>query len=94
MGALSSLRNRIVAGRRIARERLKLVLMCDRAGIPPRMLECLKEDLLRVIGDYVEVGESGPEFTITTNEGASALVATIPIKRLKRSWDPPVRAAQ
>lgn len=94
MGALKSLRNRILAGRRIARERLKLVLISDRAGIPPRMLECLKEDLLRVIGEYVEVAEGGPELTITTSKDTSALVATIPIRRLRRQWQPPARAAQ
>lgn len=94
MGALMSLRNRILAGRRIARERLRLVLISDRAGIPPRMLECLKKDLMRVIAEYVEVSEGGPEFTVTTAKGTSALVATIPIKRLKRQWQPPARAAQ
>lgn len=93
MGALRSLRD-ILASRDIARERLRLVLISDRAGISPLMLECLKDDLVRAIGEYVELDESGPDFTIASAEGSSALVASIPIKRLRRHWQPPERLAQ
>lgn len=93
MGALKSLRD-ILASREVARERLRLVLISDRAGISPQMLDCLKADLLRVIGDYVELDDAGPDFTIASAEGTAALVASIPIKRLKRHWQPPERLAQ
>ncbi|MGE5560642.1 MAG: cell division topological specificity factor MinE [Chloroflexota bacterium] len=93
MGGLKRLRD-FLASRDIARERLRLLLVSDRAGISPRMLECLKEDLLRVISEYVDIADQGPEFTIATADGSAALVASIPIKRLRRNWQPPERLAQ
>ncbi|MEW5761621.1 MAG: cell division topological specificity factor MinE [Bacillota bacterium] len=68
----------------VAKERLRLVLVHDRASVSPQLLQVLKEDLLKVISNYIEVDENRLEVQIDRTENAVALVASIPIKRLKR----------
>jgi len=70
----------------VAKERLRLVLVQDRCNIAPHILESLKEDLISVISKYMEIDESGLEVTFTTEEGTLALVANIPILRMKRTY--------
>ncbi|MDI6617371.1 MAG: cell division topological specificity factor MinE [Clostridiales bacterium] len=73
----------------VAKERLKLILIHDRANIPPQFLSMIKGDLIKVISDYAEIDEEGIEITINTGgEGGrkssvSSLVASIPIKKVK-----------
>ena len=43
--------------RDIARERLRLVLIHDRASVSPNFLNALKEELIRVIREYMEIDE-------------------------------------
>jgi cell division topological specificity factor len=72
----------------VAKERLKLVLIHDRANVSPKFLEMVKGDIIKVISNYMEIDESS--FTIKLSrieQGddnySSALVANIPIKRMK-----------
>lgn len=72
----------------IAKERLKLVLIHDRANVSPQFLEMIKGEILGVISDYMEIDEEGLEISLTRtrrSDGASvpALVANIPIRKMK-----------
>lgn len=71
----------------IAKERLKLILIHDRANVSPQFLEMVKGDIIKVISDYAEIDESGLEikFTRSGEKGCEvpALVANIPIKKMK-----------
>lgn len=67
----------------IARERLRLVLVHDRAGVSPIFLEAIKEDLLRVISRYMEVDSAAVEVSLTREKNSVALMASIPVLRLK-----------
>lgn len=73
----------------IAKERLKLVLIHDRANVSPQFLEMIKGELIKVISDYMEIDERGLEVKLTRtrreydNSTVPALVANIPIKRMK-----------
>jgi len=72
----------------IAKERLKLVLIHDRANVSPKFLELIKGDIIKVISNYMEIEEKGFEIRLTRikqdNENyTSALVANIPIKKMK-----------
>ena len=73
----------------IAKERLKLVLIHDRANVSPQFLEMIKGELIGVISDYMEIDEKGLEIKLTRtkrdidNSTVPALVANIPIKRMK-----------
>jgi len=72
----------------IAKERLQLLLIHDRANVSPKFLEMIKSEIMDVITDYVEIDE-GFEFKLTRTKKESdnstipALVANIPIKKMK-----------
>jgi len=68
----------------IASERLRVVLIHDRASVSPQFLESLKGDMMAVISKYAEIDEKGTVVDFSTADGSVALVANIPIKRVKR----------
>ena len=75
----------------IARERLKLVLIHDRAGTSPssNVMEMLRKDIIGVISKYFDVEESDFDVEITNSaniqrgSAATQLSANIRIKRFK-----------
>lgn len=73
----------------VAKERLKLVLIHDRANISPHFLEILKGDIIRVISDYMVIDEEGLDIKLTRTRRESdntpipALIANIPILKMK-----------
>ena len=75
----------------IAKDRLKLVLIYDRAGTSSNndMIEMMKKDILKVISQYIEIEEDEFHLNIKTaqtpGEGTtSELIANIPIKKVKK----------
>ena len=86
---LFKLFNRNDSSKDIAKERLKLVLINDRANVSPQFLEMIKGELIKVISDYMEIDEQGLEIKLTRTKRdiddstVPALVANIPIKRMK-----------
>lgn len=68
----------------VAVERLRLVLVHDRANISPGLMEALKEDLIAVISKYMDIDEEAMEINLNSEELSAALVANIPIKRIRR----------
>ncbi|HHU74796.1 MAG TPA: cell division topological specificity factor MinE [Clostridiales bacterium] len=75
----------------IAKDRLKLVLVSDRANCSPEIMEQIKNDIIAVISKYIEIDQEGLDIKITQMESESnngvvpALFANIPIKDLKSS---------
>lgn len=75
----------------VAKDRLKLVLIHDRANCSSEMLELMKRDIIAVITRYMEVDERGLEINIgTTNSEyengiVPALYANIPIKSMRKT---------
>lgn len=73
----------------IARNRLKLLLVSDRANCSPELLEMIKNDMIQAISKYVEVDTDGLEIHITQTESddhlrkVPALYANIPIRDLQ-----------
>lgn len=74
------------ASKNIAKERLRLVLVHDRATISPHMLNQLKEDLIKVISNYMEIDESALEVNFSQDDHEVALVANIPVVKMKRDY--------
>ncbi|HHX97204.1 MAG TPA: cell division topological specificity factor MinE [Clostridia bacterium] len=68
----------------IAKERLRLVLVHDRASISPQLLEDLKEDMLKVISTYMDIDRAATEVTLKTDEASVALMASIPVIKINR----------
>lgn len=69
----------------IAKERLRLVLVHDRTNVSPQFLESLKEELIAVISRYMEIEEDHMDVTLQSSENQVALVANIPVRRMKRA---------
>lgn len=67
------------ASKAIAKERLRLVLIHDRAGIPPELLNVIKNEILTVISKHVKVEREGIEMSLSHQQGQTRLVADIPI---------------
>ncbi|WP_088554543.1 cell division topological specificity factor MinE [Calderihabitans maritimus] len=73
------------SSKQVAKERLRLVLVHDRTSMSPHILEALKEDLIKVISNYMEIDEKSLEVSLNREADSVALVANIPVIRLKRS---------
>lgn len=73
----------------VAKDRLKLLLVSDRANCSPETMEMIKNDIIKVIAKYMEIDCEGLDIQITTTESEDgngavpALVANIPIKEVK-----------
>lgn len=67
-----------------AKERLRLVLVQDRAILSPGLLDSLKEDLIQVLSKYMDIDEDGLEVDLDNQDESVALVANIPVRRVKR----------
>lgn len=65
-------------------ERLRLVLVHDRANVAPGLLEMLKEELIEVISKYMDIDEETMEVTLNSGELSASLIANIPVKRIRR----------
>lgn len=67
-----------------AKERLRLVLVQDRAMLSPGLLESLKEDLIEVLQKYMDIDEEHLEVNLDNSDESVALVANIPVRSVKR----------
>lgn len=73
----------------VAKERLQLLLVHDRADVSPKFLELIKEDILNVISNYADIDDIGLNVEITREKRSDdtyipALHANIPIKKMKQ----------
>lgn len=75
----------------IAKDRLKLLLVSDRANCSPEIMEKIKNDIIQVISKYMEIDAEGLDIQITQTESEGnngnvpALFANIPIKDMRHS---------
>lgn len=75
----------------VAKDRLKMVLVSDRANCSPEIMEQIKNDIIQVISKYVEIDVEGLDIKIEQTESEStngmvpALYANIPIKDMKHN---------
>ena len=81
---IAKLFNRDTSSRNIAKERLRLVLVHDRANVSPQLLQDLKSDLIKVISNYLDIDEQGLEVSFENSQNQVALIANIPVKKMKR----------
>ncbi len=72
----------------VAKDRLRLVLMHDRADIPAPMMDKMRHELLVVLSKYVEIDESALEVTLDRADETVALIANIPIRRVRTEGRP------
>lgn len=74
----------------MAKDRLKLLLVSDRANCTPELLEMIKNDIIKVISKYMDIDADGLDIQITQTESENnngavpALYANIPIRDIKQ----------
>lgn len=63
----------------VAKDRLKLVLVSDRANCSPDLMEQIKNDIINVLSKYVEIDKEGLDIKIeqTESEGNNGSVPAL-----------------
>lgn len=69
----------------MAKDRLKLVLIQDRANMSPTMIEDLRKDLIHVISKYMDFDEKTLEVQMAEQDEMTMLEVNIPIANVKRN---------
>jgi len=75
---------------RVARDRLKILLITDRINCSPEMVELIKRDVTNVISRYMKIDTENMEIQISTKKSnsrggkAPVLYANVPILDLHK----------
>jgi cell division topological specificity factor len=87
MSVIATLIDRLLGrhtpSRTTAKDRLRLVLLHDRTDIPGAMLEQMRLDMIAVLSKYVEIDQESLEVNLEKEDGSVALVASIPIRKVR-----------
>lgn len=67
-----------------AKDRLRIVLIHDRTDISPQLLNNLRDEIVGVLTKYMDIDREKIEIDLDRDEKAVALVANIPVIRIKR----------
>jgi cell division topological specificity factor len=67
----------------VAKDRLRVVLMQDRASIPAPLMEQMRREILEVVSRYAEIDEQELDVSVDREGDAVALIANIPIRRVR-----------
>lgn len=75
------------SAKEVASDRLKLILIHDRATLSPDLLDNIRNDILKCLAKYVEIDDGEVDVKMASKDdipdGSPALIASIPIKRIK-----------
>ena len=63
----------------VAKQRLQLVLVHDRANISPGLLAMIKDEIISVISRHIEIDRNAVEINFSQQGRESRLVADIPL---------------
>ncbi len=68
---------------KVAKKRLQMVLIQDRASVSPEVMEKLRDDIIQVISKYMVINQSDMEISLENVEDSVALVANIPVQNMR-----------
>ena len=68
----------------VAKNRLQMVLVHDRSNVTPGLLEQIKDDIIAVIAQRLEIDPDNVEINLAQTAQESRLVAEIPLANGRR----------
>lgn len=77
---LSTIWGKRITSRDVAKERLQVVLVYDRAKIEPQLVEKLKEDLMNTVSKYLTFDSDNIKIELSSEDNKSILRIDIPLK--------------
>jgi cell division topological specificity factor len=88
MGFWDRLLGRRPSSGQVAKDRLQLVLVHDRTGLSPEVIEQMRDELIAVLSKYVEIDHEEMEISLSQGRGQSTLIANIPIQPPRSTYNP------
>ncbi len=68
---------------KVAKRRLQMVLIQDRASVSPEVMGMIRDDIIQVLSKYMIIDKTDMETALENVDDSVALVANIPVQNMR-----------
>ncbi|WP_027405628.1 cell division topological specificity factor MinE [Anaerovibrio sp. RM50] len=68
---------------KVAKRRLQMVLIQDRASVSPEVMGMIRDDIIQVLSKYMIIDKTDMEISLENVDDSVALVANIPVQNMR-----------